>query len=91
MTKKDFKIIYEFEENIRAMFEADDGRRFQEFGPEFWLWLDEEYSFKKFSRTGKLNRKQCKALWHWLGRDDPAPKWLRVYLWKPDVERVFPK
>jgi hypothetical protein len=37
-----------------------------------------------------LSRKQCKALWRWLGRDDKPPHKLWVMLNREDVMRAFP-
>ena len=81
-------IEYKWVPKQRTKFVADDGREFDL--PAAWEWffdeLPEDERMEVLQKTGIINRRQCRALWRWLGRTDRAPKSLRAYLCRADFE-----
>jgi hypothetical protein len=78
------KVICEWKPTLRITLVAADGREF--YFPMVGIWLAQ--NLNEASIDG-LTRKQCKALWSWLGRTDAPPSRLQVYVNSEDVDRTF--
>ena len=56
---------------------ADDGREFDNL-------INGQMDFFEAQRwhlRNKLNRRQCRELWQWLGRTDKVPKHLAIFVY----------
>jgi hypothetical protein len=86
-----YKIEYEFVPNIRTRFVADDGREFENLGTAWALWIkDQNVSTAAMIKNSGMNKRECKHFWCWLGRTDPAPLALKIFLAREDVQRIWP-
>lgn len=69
---------------------ADDGREFENMGQAFAEWSDSALSpddlIKRVYKTGKLDRELCLSFWQWLGRTDPVPNEVNLYLNSREVD-----
>jgi len=84
MEHRNVQYKYEWMPSIRIKL-VDAKQREYDF-PLVGRWLAEHHTLA----VNTLSRKQCKALWRWLGRDDKPPHKLWVMLNREDVMRAFP-
>jgi hypothetical protein len=83
---------YKFIPNVRTAFTTKDGLEFDL--PAVWgEWLDQLPPADQESiwQQGALNRKLCRSLWKYLGRTDPVPRLLYIFVNSEDLMRVFPE
>ena len=82
-------IDYSFVPKLRSKFVADDGREFelQAFWSDVFHQLSEREQDNIF-KTSRLDRSQCRMLWQWLGRTDPVPKSLKIFVRGEDADRI---
>ncbi len=65
---------------LAAKYIADDGRDFGD-DPAFRFWLlEHDRILKRAFKTSELNAAACRLLWRDLGRADPVPKSLKIFL-----------
>src|SRR5262245_35761919 len=82
------KVEYTFRPNLRNRCVADDGRVFENM---LTVLLNTEWPGQLPIKTNRFNQRQCRSIWQWLGRTDPAPKFMDCYVFGEDVHRIFPK
>jgi hypothetical protein len=81
---------YVLEPKIHVLLVADDGREFRD-PPLFAVWLGTiKGKAGKLLENSRMDERQCRDYWDYLGRIDPCPKWLDVFLNRSEIEAAFP-
>jgi hypothetical protein len=81
------RLYYDWKPDLRVKLVTKDKREYEFPMVGKWLAVQRDSSF---FATGTLNRRQCKALWRWLGRTDEPPPKLWIFLNREDFEKMLP-
>ena len=88
---KDYKIEFTWEPNLRTLAVAEDGREFLNLINAAMEWLEEQPWWKGIMiKRDTLNRRECRALWEYMGRTDKVPKQLKIFINSEDLKRIYP-
>jgi hypothetical protein len=89
--KMDAGFRFPWTPKIRTRLIASDRRQWLDLPFGDWLAEDcNEADRHQIMTSDCLTKQQCRAFWDYMGRTDKPPKRLWIYLWRADVDELFP-